>query len=268
MSEPFAFDGRGNRLLAWELVEEPHRVLICAQTAVYRQVYLWLLNERVRPRNAAFDDVRDPGRWTHCLAIDREPDGLWAFLELLTRTVILCNLPASIDKGAALDFYTVATDEGPSATLARSKVGDLVHVLKYAAVDDAARSQALKALAERMADVIRRLPSFDQAVIASVPGHDSRIVSWSQRLADEIGRMTERRVIRTRARSLVRAPAKAGAVDLTDEFMIDAGDVANSIVLVVDDVMMSGNTLKAVARAARRAGAPEVHVLVAARTIR
>lgn len=268
MSEPFAFDIRGNRLLAWQVVDRPNRVLIRAQTAIYRQVYLWLLNQRVQPRTAAFEDVSDPDRWTHCLAIDRVPSGMVAFLELLERIVILCNLPASIEAGAALDFYKVPSDDVPSWQWPNTEIGGLVYSVKYGVVDEAAKTRALRTVASQMSDVVQRLPSFDRAVIASVPGHDSRIVSWSQRLAGEIGRITERRVIRTRARSLVRAPAKAGAVDLTDEFMIDAGDVANSIVLVVDDVMMSGNTLKAVARAARRAGAPEVHVLVAARTIR
>lgn len=268
VNEPFRFDSRGNRLLAWSLVERPHRLLICAQTAVYRQVRLWLLSERVVPRNAPFDDVRDPDRWTHCFAIDRVPNGLPAFLDQLTGIIILCNLPSSIDQGAALDFYTVPNDGAPSDTLARSEVGDLVHIVKYSGVDDAGKGVALHALAERMSAIVQRLPSFDHVVIASVPGHDSRTVSWSQRLADEVGRMTEHRVIRTRARSLIRAPAKAGAVDLTHEFTIDAGDVANAVVLIVDDVMMSGNTVNAVARAARRAGAPEVHVLVAARTLR
>jgi adenine/guanine phosphoribosyltransferase-like PRPP-binding protein len=39
-------------------------------------------------------------------------------------------------------------------------------------------------------------------------------------------------------------------------------------VIIVDDVMRSGSSLRAIAKAARAAGAVEVHAVVAAKTLR
>jgi predicted amidophosphoribosyltransferase len=262
------FDPRGNAIVRWAIVQDPLRIAFYAQTAVYRQVRLWLLTHGARPRPAAFDDQLDPTRWTHCLEISHVPDGLDEFLALLHRVIVLQNLPSTIDAGVALDFYTIPDDHVPSTSWLRTEVGELVHTMKYGQADLVGREAALMALVDRMLPILERVPAFDQAILVSVPGHEASRVSWSERLADRVGRESGRRVVRTRARSLLRTPAKEGGVDLSGEFAIEPADVANAAVVIIDDVMRSGSTLKAIGVAARRAGAPDVHALVAARTIR
>lgn len=263
-----AFDPRGNVLESWELLEPPLRLALCAQAAVYRQIRLWLVAQGVTPRPTSFEDQVHAERWTHCLAITSVPAGLDQFLALMQRVIVLRNLPSTVDDGIALDFYTIPDDLVPSESWVRTDVGELVYTMKYGQSDQLSRETAFETLADRMAGLLPRMPSFERAIVASVPGHDTRHASWSERLAERIGRDTGRRVVRTRARSLIRAQAKEGGVDLRGEFTIESADVANAAVVIVDDVMRRGSTLDAVASAARRAGAPDVHALIAARTIR
>lgn len=262
------FDPRGNALSGWRLLESPLRLAVHAQAAVYRQIRLWLIAKGVTPRPTAFDDQADADRWTHCLAITAVPVGLDQFLELMQRVIVLRNLPSVVDDAIALDFYTIPDDLVPSESWLRTEVGELVYTMKYGQHDPMSRETAFEALADRMASVFEQIPSFERAIVVNVPSHDTRQVGWSERLAEHVGRARGRRVVRTRTRSLVRPQAKEGGVDLRGEFSIASPDVANAAVVIVDDVLQSGSTLGAVAAEARRAGAPDVHALIAARTIR
>ena len=59
---------------------------------------------------------------------------------------------------------------------------------------------------------------------------------------------------------------EAAERDLSEEFTLSQR--INERILIIDDVFHTGATLDAAAKAARRAGAPEVITLTAARTLR
>jgi hypothetical protein len=265
----FGFDRRANSLREWRIDQPTQRLLLCAQSAVFRQIRLWLLDHRTTPTNAPFDDLRDAPRWTHCLMLDTIPEGLSEYLELLQRVVILRDLSSPVETGVALDFYTIPEDGVPSRAWLRTEVGELVHTFKYAPVDDLSKQHALQRVIDRLAVVLASIPTMSDGVVVSVPGHDSRQVAWSERLAAGVASKTGRRLVRAKAQSLIRPQAKERNVDLSGEFAIDPSDMANaSSAVIVDDVMLTGSTLLHVARAARLAGALQAHALVAARTIR
>lgn len=265
----FGFDRRANSLREWRIEHPTQRLLLCAQSAVFRQIRLWLLDHRVTASATPFDDLEDATRWTHCLVLDTIPEGLTAFLELLQRVLVLRDLSMPVESGVALDFYTIPENGVPPMAWLRTDVGEAVHTFKYAQADALSKQHALEEVIERLSFVLVRVPTLSDGVVVSVPGHDSRQVAWSERLADGVANRSGRRLVRAKAKSLLRPQAKERVVDLSGEFAIDPSDIANaSSAVIVDDVMHSGSTLIHVARAAQTAGALQVHALVAARTIR
>lgn len=133
-------------------------------------------------------------------------------------------------------------------------------------------SQRSRHSREQLADVVDRHPVYGAAdVIISVPGHNNSVVGFGQRLAAEVARETDKTFSPTRAQSPERPAMKnreAGEVmDLTNEFIVGP-EAEGRVVIVVDDVYRGGDTMRAVALAARRAGAVAVLGLVGARTMR
>lgn len=266
---PPEFDSRGNRLRAYEFREDPLRLLLCADNATYQHVRRFLAQEGIVPGRCGFPES-EIDRWTHCLTLPRVPDELPAFLNLLTAVLVLRNLPVSIDDVIALDFYKIPRegidpDDWPDTT-----VGELVNKMKYWTSDPVAQAHARAELAKRMAMAIQRHPQYHAARLATTPGHRPTEPSPSELLAGEVAKLLGVGLVRTQARSVFRPQMKGRAdrVSFKDEFDMDRALVASRPILILDDVLGRGTTMEGVALAARRAGAPFVHGLVGARTIR
>ncbi|MGH4018629.1 MAG: phosphoribosyltransferase family protein [Pseudonocardiaceae bacterium] len=127
-------------------------------------------------------------------------------------------------------------------------------------------------LAQRLGEVIAVHPTLATAeVVVAVPGHDRTLLSFGERLAATVGRQRGLAEIRVDSRREFRPEAKSRGSSsvhaLDGEFSI-GGDLAGCHALVIDDVVRSGATLQAVARAARAAGAGRISGLVCVRTLR
>jgi hypothetical protein len=211
----------------------------------------------------------EPGQWARALNLDRAlSQSAEDFLNLLSEVLVLLA-PDVLASALALDYYKVAVDGLDPAHWDNSEVGELVHRMKYWTDDPQAQESALIELSTRMAAVIERHPLYRETLIIQVPGHDSNHVSWGERLAESVAGLTGLQMVRAQTRRSQRPPAKErqDRRDLWEEFQL-ASEVSGRTVLAIDDTYGQGDTLKGVALAAKRAGAMEVHALLATRNIR
>ena len=106
--------------------------------------------------------------------------------------------------------------------------------------------------------------------VISFPGHRVSSASFGVRLAQRVSAGLQKPFLET-ACSLSERPAAKTESDTTQEletiFSIP-GDVRDQVVLIVDDVFMSGRSMAAVATVAQQAGARGVVGLVGARTLK
>ena len=159
--------------------------------------------------------------------------------------------------------YTYGSYEGP--------LRDLVHLYKYQGVQPLARY-----FGDLLAIALPRDRRFD--VIVPMPLHWTkrwqRGFNQSELLAEEIGRSwnVPVRNIVTRKRSTAPQAGLTNAkrrANVQNAFSLKPGARLNGqSVLLVDDVITTGATASACARALRRAGAKHVSVLAVARTDR
>lgn len=142
----------------------------------------------------------------------------------------------------------------------------------------AGRRDGLEILAGWMVQVGSALIE-DAELIVPVPLHYTRLVArgfnQSGWLAQEVGRVTGRRVCVDALKRTRRTPSQAGLSNrarrrnVTGAFGVRRPKlVAGKRVLLVDDVLTTGATLNACVRALRRAGARQIDVLVLARVVR
>jgi predicted amidophosphoribosyltransferase len=196
-----------------------------------------------------------PERWAYALADGLDPE-LVAFLDLLADVKTVNRCAPELGHCIALDLYK-RPDDGDPMQWPNTEAGDLVHRYKYRGEVSAGR-----ALRDRMAAVIRSHPLLAScSAVISVPGHDTRQLSPGERLAQAVASRVEIPFFPTEAVYETRLPAKEGnplepsAVRVSPElFLADR-------VIIVDDVMRSGSSLRAIAKAARAAGAVEVHAV-------
>jgi len=221
-----------------------------------------------------------------CRALVGEPGSLcatcWQAVEFLDGPACeCCGLPFELDPGPGTRC---------AACLAEPPVFDRARaVMRY---DEGSKGPIL---ALKHADRLDLIPGFtrwlDRAgramldeidVIVPVPLHPLRL--WARRynqsaeLARALGRMTAKPVaplalVRVRATpSQGEMPsAKARRRNMRGAFRVPAGRSAaieGKSVLLVDDVLTTGATVEACARALKRAGAANVHVLALARVVK
>ena len=221
-----------------------------------------------------------------CRALVGEPGSLcatcWQGVEFLDGPACeCCGLPFELDPGPGTRC---------AACLAEPPVFDRARaVMRY---DEASKGPIL---ALKHADRLDLIPGFarwlDRAgramldetdVIVPVPLHPLRL--WARRynqsaeMARALGRMTAKPVaplalVRVRATpSQGEMPsAKARRRNMRGAFRVPAGRraaIEGKSVLLVDDDLTTGATVEACARALKRAGAANVHVLALARVVK
>jgi ComF family protein len=152
------------------------------------------------------------------------------------------------------------------------RLREAIHALKYG------KHLALAdPLGTALAHVVSGDPVLRTAdVLVPVPLHPGR---WSERgfnQAEELGRVAARRTGIPFRRLVVRMRPTVPQTELDEEerrrnvrgaFAV-SGTAAGLRVLLVDDVVTTGSTLRECARALRRAGARDVYAAVVAMTVR
>ncbi|WP_070386221.1 ComF family protein [Rhodococcus erythropolis] len=214
--------------------------------------------------------VRGSPEWTseynRCLEfVDGFPKSFKNFVQLLSE--VLC-LPADepFDLAFALDRYKVPEEDVHPTDWANTEVGDLVYRSKYFTSSPALQAAAREALAGKLAEAIRRHPSYHAApYIVSVPGSSGDGTSTGESIARQVAGLTAKRLIQTIGPARPARKANPG-LDVRGMFHLPA--MLDGPCIVLDDVWMSGTTIREVGRVARHGGASHVYGLAAARTMR
>jgi hypothetical protein len=258
-------DSRANRLESWSF--RPNggltSIYLCTGSSVVDALSAGLVHLGYRTSRLEVTDPDDRRNWTHALEIVGIPSqAVEDLLNLFSETLVLRKQPG-IESAMVLDWYKdPTTDEDPN-NWGYTPAGKLVHGCKYIG-----SVNALHALCDRLAEVVSRHPIYRECVLASVPGHNTKVTSNGERVAAGVAKRLSLPLIKTTARTAVRPEAKSGeAFDLTGEFSMD--ETANlQAVLIVDDLYHSGKTMSEVAAAAKRAGALSVYGIAGVRTMR
>lgn len=181
--------------------------------------------------------------------------------------VLSIRIP-NLDVAIAFDWYKIPPDEehpewrDTGLGLLRKKAKFYVsspHIM------EASREQLTNITAQFMG----LHPLYGAAdVIIATPGHDRSQVSCGEDLARRLAAATDKRVVITETAYDVREQVKGdGPVSLEDQFSMPTS-LSDLSVIVFDDVIKSGKTMKHMALAARRAGAARVLGLAPVRTMR
>lgn len=205
---------------------------------------------------------QDRGEWTHRYPLRRAPgpDEL-AFVELLGKVLTL-RIGPPVTVAIALDYYKDPSTHEDPQLWANTRLGELVHHGKYLAADAAGRQLAIE-----LSHFIDLHPDLRRSeVIVNVPSHSER--RFSERLADAVSRL--RGLPSVVLTDNVSAPIKD--TDPTSRsapsFSIDGTAISGRHVLLIDDVARTAESLRLAAQHLKDAGAREVSVLVAVRTMR
>jgi hypothetical protein len=266
----FHADGRGDRLERWHLARrgDGWRLLVWTGPRVIDHIKLVL--QRLG-YDVAWDGLRaeEPKQWAGALNLDRSLDSVGMDLLTLLSEVLVLTTPDVLASAIALDFYKTVIEGLNPTDWPNTEAGELVHRMKYWTEDASAQEAALEGIAERMSAVVQRHPIYRETSIIQVPGHDSSRVSWGERLAESVAEMTGLPLVAAQARRSQRPAAKERQArnDLWGEFLLGP-EVSGKTVLAVDDTYGQGDTLKGIAIAAKRAGAKEVHAMLATRNMR
>lgn len=174
-----------------------------------------------------------------------------------------------------LDDYWTAPGSGPASGVSvRTEVGELVHRAKDSS-DEAAAAE----LGRRLARLVRQsLPSQADLVplVAGVPSYPTPAMDLPAVLAEAlaaagIGEHRPGLIVRRHRTQKLRdlGPDAAQRLDVVAAAGYEvAGLVAGRPVVLVDDVVLTGTTLRFIAAKLRAAGADQVTATAVARTCR
>lgn len=180
-----------------------------------------------------------------------------------------------IDRLVVLGDYWTAPGSGPaSGAPTRTEVGELVHRAKDSG-DEAAAAE----LGHRLARLVRRsLPpqAGPLPLVVGVPSHPVRVVNLPAVLAEAlaaagIGEHRPGLLVRRHQTQKLRnlAPDAAQRLDTVAAAGYEVAEpVAGRAVVLVDDVVLTGTTLRFIAAELLAAGAESVTAVAAARTRR
>jgi hypothetical protein len=260
------FCGRLQRALQEPMPDGKWRLLVTGHEAAIAHLEQLLGVTRTAP--GAGDDCSAILTIPRKLSADeREAFGLAA-------EVLVFRPIEGLDATIALDWYFDVIEpgnEGEEKKWRHTRAGRLHSEAKYwrwtSPFEGGRRDFEL---AKMMADAIRRHPLYRAAtVLVPVPGHDSAVRGHSDSLAVKLSAETGLPIVRPKAQTAVRPPAKEGSdYDLTDEFTVAHSSIRDATVITVDDAITSGGSLRAVALACRRGGARVVLGLAAVKTMR
>ncbi|MBI4897078.1 MAG: hypothetical protein HY827_01765 [Actinobacteria bacterium] len=206
-------------------------------------------------------------RWTHSFVVPEViVDGVERAMSFFSEILIIPSEPP-LKSLIALGFYKAPRPGQPAMEWENAPAGALVNRAKYQR-DDAAFSELVDALTR----VIRRHPwyAFFGEMVVSVPGHRADVRSFGERIAAAVALAIDRPLLPISAVTRVRPEAKSASraeMDLSHQFVVD-GEVAGKVVILIDDVYMTGRTMKNAAAALSDSGARLVLGLVAARTMK
>jgi hypothetical protein len=266
---PFLRDSRGNRLETYRVVpirdRDDVRLYLCGPQEVAQQT-LWML-QTPGARQIKLEDGQER-EWSHRIHVDGPlPGSVKETLELLKRVLTLVRRP-HLDVALALDFYKKPDPELDPKQWPDTAAGSMVKVAKYWN-----NSEALDDLVGAIAKVVGQHKIYSAVdYVSSVPGHDTTKTSFGEHLAAELAKRLSKPLVSPRAAHAVRPAAKERdnletTLTLEDEFAFGP-EVAGRVVLIVDDVYRTGQTMDSVAKAAKEAGAVAALGLAGAKTLR
>jgi hypothetical protein len=264
-------DRRGNRLAAYLFTNAPgvrmhHLELRCSDDIAAQFLDLDQCGVHYRRVEPANDE------WTHRLEADGPPDPRVRSLVDLLQDVITLPPPLPMSVALALDWYKIPAEGTEPDEWPYTPTAKVVRRGKYWKEKPRTVEAAGRWLAQRFDEVVIRHPALATAdVVVVVPGHDRTLLSFGERLAATVCTRRGLAEIRVESRREFRPQAKSrdssGARDLDGEFSIEQ-ELTGRHALIVDDVFRMGTTLRAVAQAARAAGAGRISGLVGVRTLR
>ncbi len=192
------------------------------------------------------------------------PDGLGGVVKDAVQLLadVLSIRVNKFDVVIALGWYKIPpSDEVPHWR--DTELGDLRSRAKFHG-ETSCRDE----LVSRMSDVVQRHELYGRCdAVLAVPGHDAFKTSCSEDLAERLAAAVGMPLVTVHCKSPLRPQAKEAHVDLTDEFSV-RHDLSDLAVIVVDDTIQSGNSMRHVAIAARDAGARRVLGLTPVRNMK
>lgn len=240
--------------------QQMRRLYICGPTSAAEQI-------REVAENRCFErDVPKARResYSHCFEF---PDGFCQDVDDLVgvlRNIRTLRARPHLDYAWVLDWYKVPEDGVDGTDWLDTRAGDLVNRGKYRHSNVHGRE-----LAKWMADTIAAHPLMAGAeTVLTVPGSAADGRSFGERLARTVAKLAGKPLEAAESVGGARPARKTGEgpVDLQGSFRMTT--TLDGTVLIVDDVYRSGESMGAVAYAARLAGADTVYGFAAAKTMR
>ena len=195
-----------------------------------------------------------------------DPQELENFLELLKHRLMI-DLSPVVDECYALGPYTIFSDGEPR----NGKYGRLVYQAKYSgnpgtseAVGKELRNFVVKHPILKHADAIAAPPKLDR-------NQNNLPQNWARTLSNALGVPTlELRKTRSTGeqKNLPDGMDEIDSVERMANSMVVESQIANADVLVIDDTLRYGGTLKEMGRALRESGARRVYGLCVAKDAR